>query len=98
MTGRLAACRRAGAKGTVAAVIDPPQHLGFDPEADLPLPRRKHFAAGGCCSAGSQLSGPSRLAGFSLVGFGAEVASGSSDSTMAISSPGSRSELRDGRR
>jgi hypothetical protein len=43
-------------------------------------------------------SGPSRLAGFPLVGFGAEVASGSSDSTMAISSPGSESELRDGRR
>ena len=50
------------------------------------------------CSAGSQLRGPSRLAGFPLVGFGADVASGSSDSTMAISSPGSRSELRDGRR
>jgi hypothetical protein len=42
--------------------------------------------------------GPSRLAGFLLVGFGAEVASGSSDSTMAISSPGSGSELREGRR
>ena len=54
--------------------------------------------AGGCCLAGSQLRGPSRVAGFPLVGFGAEVTSGSSDSTMAISSPGSRSEARDGRR
>ncbi len=46
----------------------------------------------------SQLRGPSRLAGFPLVGFGAKVESGSSDSTMAISSPRSRSERRDGRR
>jgi hypothetical protein len=54
--------------------------------------------AGGSCSAGFQLRGPSPVAGFPLVGFGAEVASGSSDSTMAISSPDSKSEARDGRR
>jgi hypothetical protein len=38
------------------------------------------------------------VAGFVLVGFGAKVTSGSNHSTIAISSPGSRSELRDGRR
>jgi hypothetical protein len=54
--------------------------------------------AGGCCLAGSQLRGPSRVAAFPLVGFGAKVASGSSDRTMAISSPGSGSEARDVRR
>jgi hypothetical protein len=70
----------------------------------IPRPTRRRrattlFRAGGCCcSAGFQLRGPSRVAGFSLVGFGAKVASGSSDSTMAISSPGSRSEARAGRR
>jgi hypothetical protein len=41
--------------------------------------------AGGRCSGHSQLRGPSRVAGFTLVGFGAKVASGSSDSIMAIS-------------
>jgi hypothetical protein len=41
--------------------------------------------AGGRCSSHSQLRGPSRVAGFPLVGFGAKVASGSSDSIMAIS-------------
>ena len=54
--------------------------------------------ARGCRSAGSQMRGPSRVAAFPLVGFGAKVVSGSSDNTMAISSPGSRSEARDGRR
>ena len=69
----------------------------------IPRPTRRRRGttlsrAGGCCSAGSHPRGPSRVAGFPLVGFGVEVASGSSDSTMAISSPGSRSEARDGRR
>ena len=72
--------------------------LGFAREADPPLPGTTLSRGGGCCSAGSQRRGPSRVTGFPLVGFGAKVASGSSDSTMAISSPGSRSELRDGRR
>ena len=35
---------------------------------------------------GSQLMGPSRVAAFPLVGFGADVVSGSSPSTIAISS------------
>jgi hypothetical protein len=62
-------------------------------------PRHHTFSGRGCCcSAGFQLRGPSRVAGFPLVGFGAKVASGSNDSTMAISSPGSRSEARAGRR
>ena len=34
----------------------------------------------------SQLMGPSRVAAFPLVGFGADVVSGSSPSTIAISS------------
>ena len=42
--------------------------------------------AGACCSVGSQLMGPSRVAAFPLVGFGADVVSGSSPSTIAISS------------
>ena len=62
-------------------------------------PRHNTFADRSLrCSAGSQLTGPSRVAGFPLVGFGADVASGSNDSTIAISSPDWRSELRDGRR
>ena len=59
---------------------------------------RTPWPAGVSCSAGSQMRGPSRVVGFPPVGFGARVVSGSRDSTMAISSPGSRSELREGRR
>ena len=38
------------------------------------------------------------MGGFPLVGFGAKVASGSSDNTMTISFPASRSKPRDGPR
>jgi hypothetical protein len=72
--------------------------LGLDPKADPPPPRHNTFGGRRLLLAGSQPRGPSRVVGFPLVGFGAKVASGSSDSTMAISSPGSRSEARDGRR
>ena len=60
--------------------------------------RRGTFSRGSLMFGGSYLRGPSRVVGFPLVGFGVKVASGSSGSTMAISSPGSRSEPRDGRR
>jgi hypothetical protein len=68
------------------------------PSAERFLPEEGWELILNCCLAGSQLRGPSRLAGCPLVGFGAEVASGSSGSIMAISSPGSGSDLRVGRR
>jgi hypothetical protein len=72
--------------------------LGHEAQPSPP-PRHHTFSGRGVLLFGGvQLRGPSRVAGFSLVGFGAKVASGSSDSTMAISSPGSRSEARTGRR
>jgi hypothetical protein len=72
---------------------------GMTSPADPPGRRgANNFAGRRLLFGRSQLRGPSRLAGFPLVGFGAKVESGSSDSTMAISSPRSRSELRDGRR
>jgi hypothetical protein len=47
----------------------------------------------------SQLIGPSRGAGFPLVGLGTDVSSGTSDNARAVSeSPSARSDSRDGRR
>ena len=61
---------------------------GMTSSADPPAVTTQTISrAGGCFFAGSPLSRPSRFAGFPLVRFGAKVASGSSESTMAISTP-----------
>ena len=90
--------------GVTARILEPPTNAvmwnAYSPKMRTSLVLRKGLLSRtGTFRSGSQLTGPSRVAAFPLVGFGTDAVSSSNDNTSATSSsPSSRSDARDGRR